>query len=140
MKLLGIDYGRRRIGIAVTDESGTIIRGLTTIDRNTIHDPVSEILKIIANENPSDLIVGLPLDENNNETEMSGEIRTFIKTIEGQITIPIHFVDESYSSIKASDLLLYRKKKVRRKKTNVDRIAACVILDTFIKEQNPGFI
>lgn len=140
MKLLGIDYGRRRIGIAVTDESGTIIRGLTTIDRNKIHDTVSEILKIITNEHPSALIVGLPLDEDNNETDMSTEIRAFMKKVEEQITLPVHFVDESYSSVKASDILLYRKKKDRRKKTNTDRIAACVILDTYIKDQSHDFI
>lgn len=136
MKLLSLDYGRRRIGIATTDDTGTLVRGLTTIDQKISKDPIADIINIINSENPSSLIVGLPLDVDNNETEMSKEVRSFVAKLQNQLTIPAFFIDESYSSIQAAEILFCRKKKYRRTKINVDRIAACLVLETYIK--NPA--
>ena len=134
MKLLSIDYGRRRIGFATTDETGTLIRGLTTIDRKVSKDPLADILAIISTEKPSSLIVGLPLDHDNEETAMTSEIRVFVSKIQEKIQIPVHFVDESYSSIEAAEVMRFRKKKDRRDKTAVDRVAACLILERWKRE------
>lgn len=139
MKLLSMDYGRRRIGIAATDDTGTLVRGLTTIDRKISKDPLADILDIIKAENPLTLIVGLPLDVENNETEMSKEVRFFVSKIQDQITIPVFFIDESYSSIQAAEILFCRKKKHRRNKINVDRIAACLVLETYIKNPDSAY-
>jgi putative Holliday junction resolvase len=135
MKLIGIDYGKRRIGIAVTDESGCIVRGLGTIDRKT-SDAFTSCINIISEEHPSLIIFGLPLDHNDNETEMSKEVRTFALKIANKTDIPIDFIDESFSSIKAQELLFSEKKKKRRTKSNIDRIAACIILDTYKIDHN----
>jgi putative Holliday junction resolvase len=132
MKLLGIDYGRRRIGIAVTDDSCCIARGLCVIDRKKTPDSIDELLKIINNENPSAIVFGLPLGADDEETEMSQEVRKFALSITEKITIPAHFVDESFTSKKAAELMMYRKKKERRDKSLTDRIAACLILQYFI--------
>jgi putative Holliday junction resolvase len=126
-----MDYGRRRIGFATTDETGTLIRGLTTIDRKVSKDPLADILAIISTEKPSSLIVGLPLDHDNNETEMTAEVRLFVSRILEKMEIPVHFVDESYSSIEAAEVMRFRKKKDRRDKTAVDRVAACLILERY---------
>lgn len=134
MKLLSIDYGRRRIGFATTDETGTLIRGLTTIDRKVSKDPIADILSIISTEKPSSLIVGLPLDHENEETKMTAEIRFFVSKILEKIEIPVHYIDESYSSIEAAEVMRFRKKKVRSDKTAVDRVAACLILERWVKE------
>lgn len=137
MKLLSIDYGRRRIGFATTDETGTLIRGLTTIDRKVSKDPLADILAIISTEKPSSLIVGLPLDHDNEETEMTSEIRLFVSKIQEKIDIQVHFVDESYSSIEAAEVMRFRKKKDRRDKTAVDRVAACLILERWMSVPRP---
>jgi putative holliday junction resolvase len=134
MKLLSMDYGRRRIGIATTDETGTLIRGLTTIDRKVSKDPIADILAIISTENPSSLIVGLPLDHENEETEMTSEIRSFVSKILEKIVMPVHFIDESYSSIEAAGVMRFRKKKDRRDKTAVDGVAACLILERYFDQ------
>ena len=139
MKLLGMDYGRRRIGFATTDETGTIVRGLTTIDRKVTRNYLDDILSLILSEQPSELIVGLPLNHDNEETEMTAEIRAFVDTITQHISIPVHFVDESYSSIKASELMRCRKKKERREKTAIDRVAACLILEMYISDKSSAY-
>ena len=133
MKLIGIDYGRRRIGVAVTDESGEYIRGLPTIDRNRVPDFLHALRSLIAGERPARIVVGLPLDINGDETVMSKEIRAFASTLEKATSVPVCFVDESLSSVEAGAILRFRKKKDRRNKEAIDRIAACVILEAYKK-------
>jgi|WetSurMetagenome_2_1015567.scaffolds.fasta_scaffold510738_2 putative holliday junction resolvase len=133
MKLVGIDYGRRRIGVAVTDESGEFIRGLPTIDRDKIPHYIQALRSLIEAEKPGLVVIGLPLDINSDETVMSKEIRVFASDLKQAVSVPIRFVDESLSSIQAAEILRFRKKKDRRNKEAVDRIAACVILESFKK-------
>ena len=137
MKLLGIDYGRRRIGVAATDETGVCIRGCETIDRKKCSDTISALIDIITKESPGAIVFGVPLGPEDKETAMSEEIRAFARQLTGSahLKIPIHFIDESYSSIQAGQLLRLRKKKQRRNKQNVDRIAACFILESFQRQQ-----
>jgi putative Holliday junction resolvase len=134
MKLIGLDYGRRRIGIAITDAEGISIRGLATLDCKKHPDAVSTIAEIIKREAPDRIIVGLPLDSFERETAMSREIREFARRIEEETHCPLSFIEESFSSAQAKTILLTRKKKTRRRKDEVDRIAACLILEAFLKE------
>ncbi|MDR3011651.1 MAG: Holliday junction resolvase RuvX [Chitinispirillales bacterium] len=130
MKLLGIDYGRRRIGVAVADSG--IARGLCVIDRNKFPDSIAELLRIINEEKPAAAVFGLPLNIDDEETDMSREVREFAAAIERHTEAKIHFIDESYTSKKAAELMMYRKKKARRDKSLPDRIAACLILQEYI--------
>jgi putative Holliday junction resolvase len=131
MKLLGIDYGRRRIGIAVTDHSGSCIRGLTTVDRQKQGDVIDRLINIIKTEKPTMLIFGLPLSIADDETAMSTEVRQFAATMSARSSLPIEFVDESFSSSQAAGLVSFRKKKERRDKGLRDRIAACLIIESY---------
>jgi len=137
MKLIGIDYGRRRIGLAVCDETGTCVRGLETIDLQKNPDPLSSICSLCRSLCADGIVIGLPLDSDDNETAMSREVRKFAANLEKSVAIPVYFIDESMTSKKAEGLLLFRRKKERRNKTAVDRIAACLILESFLS-QNPA--
>ncbi len=133
MKLVGIDYGRRRIGMAVTDEEGAYIRGLPFIDRKKKPDYFHAICSCIEQQRPGRIIVGLPLDIDGDETIMSKEIRTFASELGRLTSLPVSFVDESLSSVEAAAIVRLKKKKERRTKGTVDRIAACLILEGFQK-------
>lgn len=133
MKCIGIDYGRRRIGLAVTDENGEYIRGLATIDRKSVSDWLNVLCREISSQQPQTIVIGLPLDIDNNDTNMSREVRSFAQDLGLKVPFPIVFVDESLSSIQASEIMRFRKKKDRRNKEAVDRVAACLILETFRK-------
>jgi putative Holliday junction resolvase len=132
MKLMGIDYGRRRIGVAVSDDGGALARSIGIVDRKTHPNYIDELIRIISAENPAELIIGLPLGVDDEETAMSKEVREFATKIGEQITLPIHFVDESFTSKKAAELMMHRKKKARRDKSLSDKIAACLILQEYI--------
>ena len=137
MKLLGIDYGRRRIGVAATDSSGIAVRGITTIDRLKHKDPFTPLINLINNESPEKIVFGVPLTFDDQETVMSNEVRKFAADLSEKLdsSLPIDFIDESYSSIEADKHLSFRKKKQRRDKGNRDRIAACNILVMYQREQ-----
>lgn len=135
MKLMGIDYGLRRIGVAVTDEQGLSVRGLTTIDRRKNPDFIAAILSLIKQEKPEALVIGLPLDINDAETVMSKEVRSFAEKLQISSGLPVNFVDESYSSKKAAELMRFRKKKMRKDKAAIDRLAACLILQSYREDQ-----
>ena len=135
MRLIGVDYGRRRIGLAVTDETAVLVRGLPTIDRKKCGDCRAALAAIIASERPGALVFGLPLDADGRDTAMAAEIRAFAEGIKKDSGLPVYFVDESLTSKKAAELLRFRKKKIRRDKSATDRIAACLILEQFLKEQ-----
>ncbi len=136
MKLLSIDYGRKRIGIAATSELGFVIRSVGTLSHNgTLHDALEKTEACIRAENPDELVFGVPLDGYDNETEMSLEVRTFAAHLKEKIDLPQFFVDESFSSVFAHQILSERPKKKRRKKAAVDKIAACLILESFLRER-----
>jgi putative holliday junction resolvase len=133
MKLFGIDYGRRRIGLSVTDEEGRFVRGLPTMDRQKVPDHLAALTSLIAAELPGLIVVGLPLDIDGGETVMSKEIRCFASELGALISVPIAFVDESLSSTEASEILHFQGKKIKKNKEAVDRIAACLILEAYKK-------
>ena len=134
MKLIGIDYGRRRIGMAVTDENGEYVRGLNTLDRLKHADHILAVCAVIEQEAPGTIVVGLPLDLDGNDTTMSFEARAFAAQIKEHTAIPLTFVDESLSSVHAAQIMQNKKKKHRRNKEEVDKIAACLILEHYKRE------
>jgi putative Holliday junction resolvase len=134
MKLIGIDYGRRRIGLAASDETGTLVRGLATIDRRKSTDCVAIVRDVIAKEKPQGIVFGLPLGSDDQETSMSIEVRKFAMNLEKNLAIPVYYTDESHTSKQAADVMLFRPKKDRRVKANIDRVAACLILESFLRE------
>lgn len=136
MKVLGIDYGRRRIGLAVSDPDGICARSLTTIDRRRTPDTLPLILTHIDEERPDVLVVGLPLGADDQETEMSCEARAFAAPIGAASGLPVEFVDESFSSVEAHRLMRTRPKKKRRNKAQVDRMAACLIVESYLRMQD----
>jgi putative holliday junction resolvase len=134
MKLLGVDYGRRRIGMAITDERGEFIKGLPTLDREKVKDLFLAFEAIIVRHQPGRLIIGLPLDIDGHDTVMSLEVRAFAGKLQTLSSLPVSFVDESLTSVRAAEIMRFKKKKERRDKRTVDRIAACLILEAFQKE------
>jgi putative Holliday junction resolvase len=134
MKLMGIDYGRRRIGIAVTDETGTCIRGLGCAGNGDGKNPVTGVMEYINREKPEKIVFGLPLSQYGEETAMSTECRAFAAQIHEASGIETAFADEEFSSIDAHKLAMNHSKKKRRDKSLIDRLAACLILEQYQRE------
>jgi len=123
MKFFCIDYGKRRIGTAASDPNAVLARTKKMIDRKITPDFFPEILSLIDEEKPDELVIGLPLDIDDNETQMCVEIREFAKKLleMSDKKYPINFQDESFSSVKSNIISRKTKSKKKRAKKRMRR-------------------
>jgi len=134
-RIVSIDYGMKRIGIAVCDGLHITVTPLSVIDRSK-ENYLNEITRIITSENAGAIIVGVPIRLDGKETDVILEIREFIKDLKSRIEIDVLEFDESYSTVRATETMLSigKKKKKRAGKGEKDKIAAAIILREFLEE------
>lgn len=134
-RLAAIDYGKRRIGVAVCDIFHIAITPITTIDRND-KNSFDKLVTLLTNEKAEALVVGIPIKHDGSESEIAGEIKEFAELLHKSTDLNVYFQDEAYSSKNAVRTMLEigTKKKNRRRKGNTDRFAAAIILREFLNE------
>ncbi len=140
--ILAFDYGRRRIGVACGDtlsRSATPLRGLERPDGTV---PWRGLEALFAEWRPAAAVVGLPYNADGTEGALAHESRAFASQLAGRFALPVHLVDERYSSLAAAERLRRaRETGARRRrvtKGDVDAAAACVILERWFDETNGG--
>ncbi len=131
-RILAIDYGKKRTGIAVTDEFQLIASGLTTVSTNKLFDFLQEY---ISNEQVELFLVGEPKQMDNSASESEALIIPFIKKLKELFSeIPIQRIDERFTSKMAFQTMIDSglKKKQRQNKALVDEISATIILQSYL--------
>ena len=139
-RLLAIDYGRKRTGIAVTDTLQIIANGLTTVPSHTI---INFLKDYISKEPVELIIVGLPRQMNYEESESMQYIKPFVKKLRKEIPdIPVEYFDERFTSRMAQQTMIDGglKKKQRQNKALVDEISATIILQGFMESQRMNML
>ena len=134
-RILAIDYGKKRSGIAVTDPLQLIAGGLTTVPTPEL---LSFIKQYVAKESVERILVGLPKQMNNEASENMKRIEPFVHTLRKQIpSVPVEYVDERFTSVLAHRTMLDAglKKKERQNKALVDEISATIILQSYLETQ-----
>lgn len=132
-RILGIDYGRKRSGIAVTDPLKIIANGLTTVPSHTL---IEFIQGYVAKENVEKIVVGLPKQLNGDPSESMKYITPFLNRLKKEIPdIPVEMYDERFTSTIAHKAMIDggMKKSDRRNKEIVDTIAASIILNDYLQ-------
>lgn len=138
-RILAIDYGGKRTGIAVTDPLQIIATGLETIDSREL---IPFLKKYFASEQVELIIIGLPKNWDESDTHGTPLVQAAIKKIQKEFpAMPLKTVDERYTSKMAKDAMLEMgmKKKDRRVKGNVDVIAATIMLQEYMQSQSGGY-
>lgn len=133
-RIIGIDYGRKRIGLAVTDPLQMFASPLTTVNNNEFESYIRDYLK---SEHIEAFVIGYPVQMNNRPSESVKYIEAFIRRLEKLFPgIPVLKADERYTSQMAFQTMIDGgvKKKGRRDKGLVDRISASIILQSFIEK------
>jgi len=134
-RILAIDYGTKRTGLAVTDEMQIIASGLTTVETKEL---VSYLKNYVATENVEKFVVGLPKQMNNTASESEVYIQKFLKQLAKTIPhIPVDRVDERFTSKMAFQTMIDSglKKKQRQNKALIDEISATLILQSYLASQ-----
>lgn len=127
--ILGIDYGSKRMGLAVSDLSCTIATSYKILYRRTIETDLTELKKIIAEKEIGAIVMGLPLQMNGAEGEIAAEVRKFAAILEGNFVLPILLWDERLSSSAVENFLIKEVDLSRKKRAKVlDASAAAYIL------------
>ncbi len=132
-RLLAIDYGRKRSGIAVSDSLQIITNGLTTVPSHTL---ISFLKDYVAKESVELIIIGLPRQMNYEESESMQYIKPFVKRLQKEIPdIPVEYSDERFTSQMAHQTMIDGglKKKQRQNKALVDEISATIILQGYME-------
>ena len=126
---LAIDYGERRIGLAVSDPSGTIASPVGVLLRRPgKRPPVAELARRAADLGATGIVLGLPLDGNGEETPRSAEVRSIGAKLEDRTGLPVRYVDERYTSAAALRAVRDMGGSTKGRKGDVDALAATVLL------------
>lgn len=135
MRALGIDFGERRIGLALSDPTGTLASPLETVTRRAGKRPPLAKLEELARANEVvQLVVGLPLARSGGETPWCQEVRRMGDALAVRLSLPVDYVDERMTSLRAERAIrsIGLPKAQREKKGRIDAAAAAIILQAWL--------
>ena len=134
-RLLALDYGTKRVGIAVTDELQMIASGLCTV---RTHDCMDFLIEYLSKESVSTIVMGIPKNLRNQNTDATPYVKGFAKQIRKQFPeMKVEFIDERFTSKIAFQSMIDAglKKKARQDKALVDEVSATLILQSYMEQQ-----
>jgi len=133
-RLLAIDYGDRRVGLAISDPTGTIASPAGTIVRRAgKRPPIAEILRRATALDVQGFVVGLPLNGNGEETSRSAEARHVAAELERRTTLPVELVDERFTTAAALRAIREMGGSTHGRKGDVDALAATILLQHWLQ-------
>ena len=137
MRLIGVDLGDRRIGIAVSDASATLARPLRTIERDRSDELaaktlVDAIAALHEEDEVGGVVVGLPAHLDGTASEQTARVRKMVDLLASRLSIPVMLQDERLSSHEAEERLAVRERDWRKRKAKLDAAAAAVILQDYL--------
>jgi putative Holliday junction resolvase len=137
VRVVGIDLGERRIGVAVSDASGTLARPLKTIERGSSDPEAVERLNTLvahlaAEEGVGSVVVGVPTRLDGSSSPQTVRVKAMVARLAARLTIPVVMQDERLSSREAEERLSVREKDWRKRKAKLDAAAAAVILQDYL--------
>jgi len=134
-RIMGIDYGQTKIGIAISDPLKIIASPYITINRKKTPNYIAEIEKIINEKKVESIVVGYPLTLSGNKSEQTKITEKFIDKLKLTVDIPIYECDERLSSQEATRYLREQNIKVGHNKEKIDQISASIILTQFLSSR-----
>ena len=132
VRIMAIDYGSRRIGLAVSDELGITAQGLPTLHRTNKRNDFDQLRRTIKQHAIEEIVVGLPLRMSGETGIQSEKVEEFADELRKRFKLPVHLFDERLTSVEANRLLDETAMSDRRRKEVVDQIAAVLILEAFL--------
>ncbi|MFQ5638107.1 MAG: Holliday junction resolvase RuvX [bacterium] len=137
-RVLGLDYGTKRIGIAISDPSCTIARGLPTLFSYNLPDTFKKIEEIIFEYNVREVVVGLPLTLKGTIHKAAMRTQSFAEELKKQLELPIHLWDERFTSVMAENSLKAMGVSPSKNRDKIDQISAVLILQSFLDNRKAG--
>jgi putative Holliday junction resolvase len=137
-RILALDYGTKRIGVALSDELGWTAQPLETFERRTLDRDVAHIESLVASHNVDRVILGLPLRLDGREGPAVRAMGEFAVKLEAGLPVPLVLWDERMTTKAAEDLLIAADVSRKKRKGAVDRVAAALLLQSYLAAQAPA--
>jgi len=138
-RILGLDVGSRRIGVAVSDPLGITAQGLETLQRQNKRHDLGALEKIIREYDVREIVIGLPLRMSGVEGTQSEKMQVFAEELRKRFRLPVHLWDERLTSAEANRLLRSTELSIEKRAKAVDRMAAVLILQGWMAKRLPAF-
>jgi putative Holliday junction resolvase len=139
MRILGIDFGERRIGLALSDPTGTLASPLPTLKRRAgKRPPLTTLIDIVESHGVEAMVLGLPLTLRGEDSEWTRVVRGVGAALSDRTGLPVHFVDERFTSVRAERAVrsLGLPKNKREQKERIDAAAAVLILQSWLDRRS----
>lgn len=130
--VLGLDIGRRRIGVAGCDGTGLIATGLTTIERRSFLEDVEVLRSLVEERQVTALVVGLPYSMAGTLGFQARQVQKLADRLSAALQLPVEYVDERLSSVEAEQLIQAERRSPSENKALIDRKAAALILQRWL--------
>lgn len=137
MRTLAIDFGARRLGLAITDASGTLARPLETLVVAGAADAIEQVVRVVGRLTDEEdglhaIVVGMPRRLDGTLSPAAAGVTAFVAALEGRVALPIATEDERLTSREAESRLARRERDWRKRKARLDAAAAAIILQDFL--------
>jgi putative holliday junction resolvase len=136
MRVLGLDVGSKTIGLAVSDLLGITAQGLPTLRRKNKRSDFEQLEKLIRDYQIGELVVGYPLGMSGVEGTQGEKMRGFAEDLRQRFGLPVHLWDERLTSAQANRLLREMEVSIKRRRQVVDRMAAVLILQSWMDQKS----
>jgi putative Holliday junction resolvase len=132
MRILGIDYGRRRLGLAVSDEEGVLASPVSTYRRRSERQDLAYLVTLVAERGIGTIVVGLPLNMDGSLGGMAEEVAVFAERLKSLTNVPVVWFDERLTTQEAERVLVEADLSRKRRRPLRDALAATLILQGFL--------
>lgn len=135
IRILAVDYGRRRVGVAVSDPTGHIAQGLPTLTHRGLAHAATLVAHLVREYRAQTVVVGLPLSMRGSTTSATEEVEKFIGRLATLVTVPIVRWDERLTTVAAQRAMREMGSSPSRHRERVDQVAATMLLQAYLDSQ-----
>ena len=138
MRIMGLDVGSVRIGVALSDKTRTIAQSFKTITRSILDSDIQALKKIVIDKEVSLIVIGLPLNMDGTLSKQTEAVLEFSRVVQEKVGLLFENYDERLTSKEAESALILENLSRRKRKQKIDKVAACLILQTYLEYKSKG--
>jgi putative Holliday junction resolvase len=131
-RILALDLGKRRIGLAISDPLGITAQGLPNLDRSNKRSDLDALERLVADREVGSFLMGNPVNMSGNEGRQSAWVREFAGALERRTGLPVKFWDERLTSVEAGRVLRASGISIEKRAAAVDRLSAVILLQSYL--------
>ena len=131
-RILAIDFGMKRMGLAISDALGITAQGLRTLQRTNMENDLREIQRLVEEYSAERVVLGNPLGSAGNETAMSKRVAAFAEKLRRRLSCPVELWDERLTSVEANRMLRDSGISIEKRQRAVDRVAVTLLLQGYL--------